>query len=223
MFFSNQNLISPQSLGKTAWLAVQSLGKTMSIEERYTDTACRRDSGCPLIYVVWHGRMLIPMFWIKNTDVTILVSEHRDGEIVTATLESAGYETVRGSTTRGGVRALAKLIRLAKRGVRIGFTVDGPRGPRGRVQPGAVFVAAKTGLPLVPIVGSAKHAHYLKSWDAFQLPFPFSKAVLSIGEPYYVTGGSDPENIEFHRAEIERRLTELTLEADEIVGASTGK
>lgn len=223
MFLQNQNLISPKTLGKTAWLAVQTIGKTLSIEERYAGTACRRDSGCPLIYVAWHGRMLIPMFWIKNTDVTILVSEHRDGEIVTATLESAGYETVRGSTTRGGVRALAKLIRLAKRGVRIGFTVDGPRGPRERVQPGAVFVAAKTGLPLVPIVGSAKHAHYLKSWDAFQIPFPFSRAVLSIGEPYYVTGGSDPENIEFHRTEIEQRLTELTLEADEIVGASTGK
>lgn len=160
---------------------------------------------------------------VLHSSVGEYFPEHRDGEIVTNTLDSAGFGTVRGSTTRGGVRALVRLVKLARQGARLGFTSDGPRGPRWKFQPGAVFIAAKTGMPLVPITGSAKHAHYFKSWDRFQLPMPFSRAVLNVGEPYYVTGGSDPENIEYHRLEIERRLTELTVEADEIVGASSGQ
>ena len=126
---------------------------------------------------------------------------------------------MRGSTTRGGVKALAKLVRLAKNGAQIAFTPDGPRGPKWHFQPGAVYVAAKTGIPIVPLCGSAKHAFYFKkSWDSLQLPLPFSKAVFVVGEPYYVTGGLDEENIEFHRVELERRLTNLTKEADEKAG-----
>jgi len=214
------NLVSTGSLGKLAWGAVLAIGKTLALEERIADEGyCRRGSN-PFILVVWHGRMFVPMFYFRNTGVIPLVSEHRDGEIVTNTLHAAGYSTVRGSTTRGGVRALARLVRLARKGHRLGFTSDGPRGPRWRFQPGAVFVAAKTGLPLVPIAGSAERAYYFDSWDRFQLPMPFSRAVVNIGAPYFVRGGSDPENIERHRLEIERRLTDLTLEADRIAGVS---
>lgn len=216
-------LVTPKSLGKLAWFFVSTIGKTMSIDARHAHNDFRRGSSKPFIYVLWHGRMFLPLYFVRNTGVYILVSEHRDGEIVTATLESAGYETVRGSTTRGGVKALAKLIRLAKEGAHLGFTTDGPRGPRWHFQPGAVFVAAKTGLPIVPIAGSANLSYYFKSWDSFQLPLPFSKGIIITGEPYYVTGGSNPENIEFHRDELEKRLIRLNCEADEIVGASVGR
>ena len=223
MAVSEIKLISPQSLGRVAWFAVQMIGKTLSIEERFSDSAFRRDGDCPLIYVLWHGRMFLPMFCIRNTGVNVLVSEHKDGEIITSSLVSAGYGTVRGSTTKGGVRALAKLVRLAKQGARIAFTPDGPRGPRWCFKSGAVFVAAKTGLPVIPLAGSVNHAYYFNGWDSFQLPLPFSRGVLNIGEPYYVTGGYNPDNIEFHRAELERRLIELTCEADEIAGAPVGR
>ena len=159
------------------------------------------------------------MFYLRNMGLIPLVSEHRDGEIINASIELAGYETVRGSTTRGGVKALVKLIKKAKQGARIAVTPDGPRGPKWHFQQGAVYIAAKTGLPIVPVAGSAKHAFYFKSWDSFQLPLPFSKGVYLIGEPYYVTNGTDEKNIEFHRAEIERRLINLVKEADEKVGA----
>ena len=219
MAHSKIKLISPRSLGKAAWFIVHSVGKTMRIDERFADSAYRIGSNSPVIYVLWHGRMFLPMYCLGKDGITILVSEHRDGEIVTSTLMSAGFDIVRGSTTRGGIRALAKLVRLARKGARIGITVDGPTGPRGRFQSGAVFIAAKTGLPLVPVTGSADRAHYFKSWDALQFPFPFSRGILNIGEPYYITGGIDSENIEFHRAELERRLYDLNREADEIIGA----
>ena len=181
------------------------------------------DKDKAVIYVLWHGRLFFPMFCLRGKGIIVLVSEHRDGEIITASLESAGYDTVRGSTTRGGVRALAKLVRLSKDGALTAFTPDGPRGPKCYFQPGAIYVAAKTGVPIIPLAGSANRALYFKSWDSFQLPAPFSKGVLVVGEPYYVTGGLDENNIEFHRAELERRLILLTREADKKVGAVTGK
>lgn len=211
--------ISPQLLGSTAWHIVRGIGKTLDIEERFVLDDCRQNVPRPFVYVLWHGRMFMPLYCYRNAGITILVSEHRDGEIVTRTLESAGFGTVRGSTTRGGVRALAKLVKLAKEGVRIAFTADGPKGPRWSLQPGAVFVAAKTGIPVVPITGSAGSAKYFNSWDRLQLPMPFSRAMLNCGEPYEVGPDTDPETIEMHRREIERRLTALTLETDRIVGA----
>ncbi len=135
---------------------------------------------------------------------------------------ASGNKMVRGSTTRGGVRALAELVRLLKKDVKIAITPDGPRGPRWKIQSGVVYLAAKTGVPVVLLAASVKHAFYFKSWDSFQFPFPFSKAVLNIGEPYYVTGGLDDANIEFHRAELEKLLIDLTLKADKLAGASTG-
>jgi len=214
--------ISPKFLGRLAWLVMKIIGKTMSIEELGTKNL-PREKGKAVIYVLWHGRLFSPMFCLRNKGITALVSEHRDGEIITASLESAGYDTVRGSTTRGGVRALAKLLKLVKQGALTAFTPDGPRGPKWHFQPGAIYIAAKTGVPIIPLAGSANRAVYFKSWDSFQLPVPFSRCVLIVGEPYYVTGGLDENNIEFHRAELERRLILLTREADEKVGALTEK
>ena len=210
--------LSPQFLGKLAWFFAKILGKTLSIEMPNAENN-RFGKNDPVIYVLWHGRLFFPVFCFRNRGIIALVSEHRDGEIITASLKSAGNDTVRGSTTRGGVKALARLVRLVKNGAQIAFTPDGPRGPKWHFQPGAVYVAAKTGIPIVPLGGSAKHAFYFKSWDSFQLPLPFSKGVFVVGEPYYVTGGLNEENIEFHRAELERRLINLIKEADEKVGA----
>lgn len=214
--------ISPRFLGRLAWLIMKIIGKTMSIEELGVENL-PGDKDKAVIYVLWHGRLFFPMFCLRDKGIIVLVSEHRDGEIITSSLESAGYDTVRGSTTRGGARALAKLVRLVKEGALTGFTPDGPRGPKWYFQPGAIYVAAKTGVPIIPLAGSVNRAFYFKSWDSFQLPIPFSKGVLIIGEPYYVTGGLDEDNIEFHRAELERRLIRLNREADEKVGAVEGR
>jgi len=217
-------ILSPHSLGTLAWHSINILYKTISIEQRFADSEYAPEGSKPAIYILWHGRMLIPLYMYRNIKAIVIVSEHRDGEIITSSLNAAGYGTVRGSTTRGGVRALAQLTRLAKKGsVKIGFTPDGPKGPRWRLQPGSIYLAAKTELPVVPVSGSANHAYYFKSWDSFQLPLPFSKVVLNAGEPYFVTGGLDPDNIEYHRAEVERRLIALTLEADKIMGVQAGR
>ncbi|MHB9029808.1 MAG: lysophospholipid acyltransferase family protein [Candidatus Latescibacterota bacterium] len=215
--------LSPETLGKIAWSMAAAVGKTLSI----TEHGCKEDffsqSGAQVIFALWHGRLFFPMFCRRNLGIYVLVSEHRDGDIITASLDAAGFRTVRGSTTRGGAKALVQLVKLVREGAKVAFTPDGPRGPRWKFQPGAVYLAAKTGLPVVPITGSARRAFYFKSWDSLQFPVPFSKGVLNIGEPYRVTGGLDEENIEYHRAELERRLVALACEADRLAGAPEGK
>jgi len=215
-------LVSPVSLGHLAWLFVAAIGRTLRITEHGSDEYFR-DGGKPAIFALWHGRLFFPMFCRRDRGIYVLVSEHRDGEIIASALDSAGFDTVRGSTTRGSTRALVRLIRLIREGAQVAFTPDGPRGPRWTFQPGAVYLAAKTGLPIIPITGSSRRAFYFKSWDSLQLPLPFSKSVLITGEPYFVTGGLDEENIEFHRTEIERRLQSLAREADRLAGAPEGR
>ena len=215
--------LSPETLGKLAWLMVSFLGKTLSITEHGCKLDLFSSEAGPSIFAVWHGRFFFPLYCRRNLGIYVLVSEHRDGSLVASSLNSGGSRVVRGSTTRGGAKALVQLIRLLRQREKVAFTPDGPRGPRWKFQPGAVYLAAKTGLPIVPLAGSARHAHYFRSWDSFQLPLPFSRGVLNIGEPYYVTGGLDDANIEFHRAELERRMIDLSREADRLVGATEGK
>lgn len=213
-------LYSLQSIGAFAWHLVSLICKTLRIEQRGSDDEFYRDEGKPMIYAIWHGRMVVPLFCRKNRGVSVLVSEHRDGELVTSTVIASGNMAIRGSTTRGSTRALVQLVRLVRNGEKIAITPDGPRGPRWKLQPGIIYIAAKSGIPIVPITGSSRFAYFFKSWDSFQLPLPFSRAVLVIGEPYTVTGGIDEANIEYHRAEVEKRLIELTKEADRLAGAS---
>ena len=221
--FSTMRFLSPETLGKLAWLVVSAIVKTLSVTEHGCKTDVFSPGTGPIIFALWHGRLVVPMCGRRNLGVYVLVSEHRDGGMIAAALDAAGYRTVRGSTTRGGAKALVQLVRLLRKGEKVAFTPDGPQGPRWKFQPGAIYLAAKTGLPIVPISGSARHAHYFKSWDSFLMPFPFTRGVINVGEPYYVTGGLDDENIEFHRAEMERRLTALAIEADRLVGAIEGK
>ena len=209
---------SPKLLGKAAWCMVNLIAKTLRIEvDAPAGYDYENDTDC--IYVLWHGRMFLPMVCFRNRGIVGLVSEHRDGDIITEAFASAGYDAVRGSTTRGGVKALARMVKLAKQGRLTAFTPDGPKGPRWQFQPGALFAASKSGKPVVPLGGSASRAHYFKSWDRFQLPLPFSRGVFVVGEPYHVPPGLTGEEAELHRKELERRLIEVNRRADTLAGA----
>ena len=210
--------MDPRWIGTAVWVLVNGIRRTMRIEVREDDPRYGPSVCEPVIYVSWHGRMFLPITLMGGKDITAIVSEHRDGEIVTATMTAAGFQVVRGSTTRGGVRALAQMVRIARNGGRVAITSDGPRGPRWRLQPGAVYVAAKSGLPVIPVMGSVAPAHYFSSWDSFQLPYPFARGLLWFGEPYHVPGDIHEDGIEYHRSELERRLIAMTHSADDTVG-----
>jgi lysophospholipid acyltransferase (LPLAT)-like uncharacterized protein len=140
----------------------------------------------PVIFTFWHGKML-PLLWrhrARNT--AILISEHGDGEIIARIAHSLGYLSVRGSSSRGGERALLGTVRELEEGRDVAFTPDGPRGPLESFAPGALIVAQRTGAPLVLISVDAPRAWRLKSWDRFLIPKPFARVRIEYEDPLYV-------------------------------------
>jgi hypothetical protein len=147
----------------------------------------------------------------------MLVSEHGDGEYIAQIIRLLGYRLVRGSTTRGWLRAAKRLVADAGR-YDLGITPDGPRGPRHVMQGGAIYLAMKTGNPLVPITASATSAFVAKSWDRFVMPYPGAEVLVKWGKPYYVPPSLDENELERRRAEYEKILRGLTDEADSEAG-----
>jgi lysophospholipid acyltransferase (LPLAT)-like uncharacterized protein len=145
------------------------------------------------ILALWHGQ-LFPLAWgVRNLGLLVLVSEHRDGEIITRILERLGYRMIRGSTTRGGARALAEMIRELRGGRSIAVTPDGPKGPARVFSPGAAVAAQRANAPIVPLYVEASRAWRFNSWDRFMIPKPFARVVVTLGEPTMVKGTTPSE------------------------------
>lgn len=155
--------------------------------------AAHRAEEKPIILALWHGQMLVPLWHHRGQDIGILISEHRDGEIIAQIAESLRLRTVRGSTSRGGGRALIGLVRALAEGHDVAITPDGPRGPAGSFAPGALVAAQRSGAPIIAIGVHAPRAWRLRSWDRFLIPKPFSRVHIAYSEPAYVEAGTPRE------------------------------
>jgi len=161
------------------------------------------------ILALWHGRILSATLYFRDRGVIAITSRNFDGEWVARIMARFGYGAARGSTSRGGPRALAELKRDMKAGHPAAFTVDGPRGPARVAQPGAIWLASVTGNPILPFHIEASKSWTVKSWDQQQVPKPGSDIAIAIGEPLDIAAERDPDQIEAGRVELERRLAEL--------------
>src|SRR5688572_6276236 len=166
-------------------------------------------SGRQPVMAFWHGRILPATFYFRRRGIVVITSENFDGEWIARIIERFGYGTARGSTTRGGIKAMLQLVEDMKVGKPAGFTLDGPRGPARVAQPGAVWLARKTGNPLLPFHLEASSAWTTNSWDRTQIPKPFSTVSLVVGEPMYVAQDALDEQLEAVRIDLERRLRML--------------
>lgn len=168
-------------------VAIKALARTWRfnvVGQQHLNTL--RSQHKPFIFSLWHGQLL-PLLWQhRNQDVSILISEHRDGELIARTAELLGYKTVRGSSTRGGERALLGLVRVLKDGGEVAVTPDGPRGPAYTYAPGALVAAQRSGAHILPIVAYADKAWRLNSWDKFMIPKPFARITVAYGQPTLV-------------------------------------
>ena len=203
--------------GKLSAGAICLLGRSLSIRRigtEYLEQA--REGGRKVLYAFWHEGLIVATYAFRRQGIQVLVSQHRDGELIARAIESMGYGTIRGSSTRGGTRALFRMAAAGAAGDDLGVTVDGPRGPRLQVKPGTLIIAGRSGLPIVPFAVASNKACLLSSWDRFMVPRPFSKAAIAFGEPLTVPGDAPVERLEPYRAELQRRL----LEAREIAGRS---
>jgi len=174
------------------------------IGERY------KKGDAPYILSFWHARILMMPFAYKGWNGSMLISEHRDGAYIANAVQLMGIESSRGSSTRGGARALLEMIKLARQGRALGITPDGPKGPREVVQPGTVQLAKKTGLPLRAVCYATKRHKRAKSWDRFYLPLPFTRGVFVIGEPVYADSDDDEENLR----RFQQAMDEVQTKAD---------
>lgn len=206
------SLVSRLSAG-----AISLLGGTLSIRmigEEYLERA--REGGRKVLYAFWHEGLLVATYAFRRQGIQVLVSQHRDGEMIARAIERMGYGTIRGSSTRGGTRALFRMASAGAAGDDLGVTVDGPRGPRLQVKPGTLFIAGRSGLPIVPFAVASHKPWELSSWDRFMVPRPFSTAAIAFGEPLEVPGDTAVERLEPYRIALQQRL----LEARETAGRS---
>lgn len=179
-----------------------------------------RNVGGPRIYLVWHEHLLAPLYLRPHANVSILISRHRDADVLEVIARASGFGCVRGSTNRGGATALRQ---LAERGRQqhLVITPDGPRGPRRRLATGPVFLASRLGLPIVPIAVAYDRCWQLPSWDRFAVPIPFTTGRVIVGSEISVAGNLDRAGLENHRSEIESEFLRWTEEAQ--AWASTRK
>lgn len=151
------------------------------------------EEGKGLIYAVWHNQQLFLLYPYKGQKIAPLISQSSDGEYIARCLPKFGMLAVRGSSSRGGARALIHLIHAARDGYRPMLTPDGPRGPIYKVQSGILFLAKKTGFPIIPVGTALSHKIKVGSWDKMRVPLPFGKTALTYGKAVYVKDDADME------------------------------
>lgn len=182
----------------------------------------------PFILAFWHGRIAMMVFsWQRKARISMLISRHRDGEMIAKVIARYGFDSIRGSAAKpgsdkakGGQAALKAMLRLLRDGESVGITPDGPRGPRMRASDGASAIARLSGAPVVPAAFATRARRVLSSWDRFILPLPFTRGVFVWGDPVHVDRKADDSALERARQAIEDGLNAVTQEADRLVGQS---
>jgi lysophospholipid acyltransferase (LPLAT)-like uncharacterized protein len=163
-------------------------------------------AGERFLIAFWHRHILLMPYCYRGSRITVLVSRHRDGELIARTVAHFGIHSSRGSSTRGGIAGARELLRRLREGYDLAVTPDGPKGPVGVVKPGVVQVAAVARVPIQPVALAASRCRRLKSWDRFLIPLPFARAHLVYGEPMWV---EREEDLDAAALELGRRLDAL--------------
>ena len=182
--------VSPRTVRAVAGPAVRLLASSWRIEvvheERWRTLYQAKQ---PHVFLLWH-EALLPLLWQhRHQGVAIVVSEAREGQYLSDLALAWGYAAVRGSSTRGGARALLGAVRQLQAGRAVAFTPDGPKGPRREMKPGVVAAAQRGGGVIVPIHAEADRAWRLHSWDRFMIPKPLARVRITYGRPFVVADG----------------------------------
>jgi len=176
--------------GRIGALCLRLLGLTWRVKWEVPETVLRMErEGRPYLHAFWHAHILTLTYTHRGRGDVVLVSRHGDGEYISQVIHRLGFGTVRGSSSHGGLRSLLEMARLGRSGHPLAVTPDGPRGPRHRLQPGVLLIAQRGGLPVVPLASAARWCRFLRSWDRFEIPIPFSRVAVAVGEPIHVPAG----------------------------------
>ncbi len=211
---SRRKQLEAAAISRVGYGAIRLLGTTLRWKvEGLEHFASIAAAGRQPIMAFWHGRILPATYYFRDRGIVVITSANFDGEWIAGIIERFGFGTSRGSTSRGGARALLQLSRDLAAGHPAGFTVDGPRGPAGVSQPGAVWLAKASGHPVLPFHLEADRHWTLRSWDRTQIPKPFATVAISIGEPFYVPRDADAADVERARQRLDAALGEAEQRA----------
>jgi lysophospholipid acyltransferase (LPLAT)-like uncharacterized protein len=205
------------------WALARSIGMTLRIRYENMDRlhdAIAKHGGA--IIVSWHGRTLIPANVFRGRGYWALISLSRDGEIQDHIFRRFGYQTIRGSTGRGGVKAALQLAKKIQEGGVLAFTPDGPRGPTHKVQQGTIFLAQRSGCPVIPLGISARPRRLLPTWDSYMIPLPFSRAAFVVGEPMFVPSDADEAGKKRAAESLEAAINACEERAESLMGFVPG-
>jgi lysophospholipid acyltransferase (LPLAT)-like uncharacterized protein len=205
----------PRFFGHLLFLFVRTLCSTLRVkEEGYHKSA----SHPARIYCGWHGKSVLFANYFRNQGIWVLISHSNDGEMQSRLFGKLGYRIIRGSTGRGGARALIESIKALRDGGSMAMTPDGPRGPSGVVQGGIMAMAQKSGAALVPVGLSARPRWLAPSWDRYMVPCPFGRGLMLFGDPILVPAKASETEVEAIRLQLEQAIQQLEEEADRRMG-----
>lgn len=199
----------------TFYLLIKLIGRTVRFEVEGWENWEAASHGAIPIYTCWHNRVFLSTYFWRHRGVVVMTSQSFDGEYIARFIQRFGFGAARGSSTRGAIGALVEMVRLMKAGQPAGFTIDGPKGPRYVAKMGAVLLAKKTGHPILPFTIATKRYWQANSWDHFQVPKPFTKALLRIAPPMFVPADLDDESLTHKRDELQTVLDELNQRGEE--------
>ena len=206
-------IIRPELVCGLLFALVRIVGSTL----RVTTEGFPADQG-KCIFCGWHGRSFIFANFFRGRGYHVVISQSRDGDIQNHIFSKLGYKTIRGSTGRGGARALIESIRALREGGTMAMTPDGPRGPTHVVQGGVMVMALKSGACLIPVGISARPRLLIRSWDRYMVPVPFARALLIFGNPICVPAAADEDCVESCRLLLESEINRLEAESERRMG-----
>jgi lysophospholipid acyltransferase (LPLAT)-like uncharacterized protein len=193
------------------WLIGCTLRPTMTYEEGAIQSM---DEVYPGIFPFWH-RCVLPATWLyRHQHPAVMTSRSLDGEYIARVISRFGFLPVRGSSTRGGQRALLEMNKLLAEGHAVAFTIDGPRGPRYVVKRGPVLLARMSGVPITAFYVAVERAWVLKTWDALMIPKPFSRIYVRFAKKIFVPPDAGDTALESCRAEMQAALDRITAFAE---------
>lgn len=199
------------------YVLISLIGKTLKFETiGWENFEAIEQAGKIPIYTFWHNRIFAGTYFFRNRGIVVITSQSFDGEYIARFIQRFGYGAIRGSSTRGGVKALVEMIRGMREGLPMGFTVDGPKGPKYVAKSGACLLAKKTGNPLMPFSVECDKFWTINSWDKLQIPKPFSRARVIISAPIYVPKTADEKEIEKKREELQSKLDETVSVGEQL-------
>lgn len=213
--FSRGQRFKARLIGWAGYFAISLISRTVrwrSEGDEHLEAIHR--SGRRAIFTFWHGRIFPATYYWRNRGIVVMTSMNLDGEAIAQCIQRFGYGVARGSSSRGGLRALAQLSRDIQRGKDAAFTIDGPRGPRYVAKQGPVLLAYKSGAAILCFHISMKRRIQLRSWDEFQIPLPFTTAIVLKAPPIWVPPNATEEQLRALHEQMQKVLDELRIRGD---------